>query len=423
MLALVSLGVFFYTSYGFTNWLAGRLAHVPSVVFAWERHVPFLAWTIIPYWTTNLFYAGSLFVCRGASELTVLTRRLLATQVVAVACFIAFPLKFSWGKPATSGLLGDLFTSLGAFDRPYNQAPSLHVALTVVLGATYLPRLPRWLWPVFSGWSALVIVSTMTTFQHHFIDLPTGALLGLLVLWALPDAGALPLAHWQWRVAPDRRRLGWYYMAAAVVLGGTASLAGGVWLWLFWPAISLALVALAYWAVGPALFAKTPGGTIPLAGTCLLAPYRIGAYVNSRIWTRRQPRRVAVASDVWLGRFPDAGDLDGIATVIDMTAEFARPAVKHVAWHSFPCLDLAAPPASLLAQAARALDKARARGPVLVCCALGYGRSVAVIVVWLMASGRAASMQQAIDMVRRVRPHLSLTPAQLAAIEEAVDGY
>ena len=31
------------------------------------------------------------------------------------------------------------------------------------------------------GWLVLVALSTMTTYQHHFIDLPTGALAGLLV--------------------------------------------------------------------------------------------------------------------------------------------------------------------------------------------------------------------------------------------------
>ena len=48
---LLGLGPFFFLSYGFANWLAGLHAEVGSVVFSWERGIPFLPWTIIPYWS------------------------------------------------------------------------------------------------------------------------------------------------------------------------------------------------------------------------------------------------------------------------------------------------------------------------------------------------------------------------------------
>ncbi len=58
ILYLAGLGIFFYASYGFANaWTAAR-SDVPAIVFDWEHHVPFLAWTIVPYWTTNAFYAA-----------------------------------------------------------------------------------------------------------------------------------------------------------------------------------------------------------------------------------------------------------------------------------------------------------------------------------------------------------------------------
>ena len=57
---LVLLGPFFYLSYGLANHLAASRADVPSLVFDWERHLPFWAWTIFPYWSLNLFYGLSL---------------------------------------------------------------------------------------------------------------------------------------------------------------------------------------------------------------------------------------------------------------------------------------------------------------------------------------------------------------------------
>jgi len=41
---------------------------------------------------------------------------------------------------------------------------------------------------------ALLFVSVLTTYQHHFIDLPTGALLGFFCLWLWPDGAASPVA-------------------------------------------------------------------------------------------------------------------------------------------------------------------------------------------------------------------------------------
>jgi len=417
--ALAALGVLFYASYGLANWVSGLRPHVASVVFGWEKRVPFLAWTIVPYWTTNVFYAGSLFLCADARELSVHVRRLLATQLVAIACFLIAPLKFSWPKPDTSGFFGALFDSLGAFDRPFNQAPSLHVALTFVLGALYLRHLPRKFVTPYLAWSALVIASTMTTFQHHFIDLPTGALLGLLVIWAWPMAGASPFAAARLTAAPDRRAIGLRYSLGALVLAALASALGGGFVWLFWPCVSLTLVASAYLALGPAAFAKDAEGRMGVAARLLLAPYRGAALINSRLWTRSEARRVTVAHWVFLGRFPAAADLAGVATVIDLTAEFSRPA-SNVEWRAFPCLDLAASEPQTLRRAARAISEARALGPVLVCCALGCGRSVAALAVWLVRSGESESVEAAIARLLLVRPRLALSPAQKIAIEEAI---
>ena len=65
-----------------------------------------------------------------------------------------------------------------------------------------------------------------------------------------------------------------------------------------------------------------------------------------------------------------------------------------------------------------ALAALSAARPTLLCCALGYGRSATVAAAWLLASGRAAGVDDAMAMVRRARPGAVLTPAhrrQLAA--------
>ena len=131
---------FFFASYGFANWLAAQRAHVGAIVFAWERAIPFLPWTIVPYWSIDLFYGLSLFVCTHATRARHATRRrLLTAQVVAVACFIAFPLRFASCGRRPAGSFGLLFAVLGSFDKPFNQAPSLHIALLCILWVLLCP--------------------------------------------------------------------------------------------------------------------------------------------------------------------------------------------------------------------------------------------------------------------------------------------
>lgn len=171
---LCFLAPFFYVTYGVANWLASLRPGVPSILFDWEHAIPFLGWTIIPYWSINVFYGLSLFVCTTRDELDTHGRRLLTAQVVAVLCFILFPLRFAFTQPETGGLSGFLFAALTSFDQPFNQAPSLHIALLVILWVLYARHIPRWALCLLHPWFALIGVSVLTTYQHHFIDMPTG---------------------------------------------------------------------------------------------------------------------------------------------------------------------------------------------------------------------------------------------------------
>ncbi|SDR63061.1 Dual specificity phosphatase, catalytic domain [Rhizobiales bacterium GAS113] len=430
LLWLAGLGSLFYISYGGANWLASLHAHVPAIAFAWERQVPFLDWTILPYWSTNAFYAASVFVCATRRELDTHVRRLLTAQIVAVICFIIVPLRFSWPKPDTSGLFGFLFAALGAFDKPFNQAPSLHVALTVILWSLYVRHLPRRVLPLFHAWSALVVASVMTTFQHHFVDIPTGALLGLFCVWTWPWEGEPPLARLSLTRCPDRLWLARYYGAGAVTLATVVIAAfslgaDGAWLWLLWLAFALAMVASGYAAIGPALFQKRRDGGMSVSARLLLAPYRLCAFVNSRLWTYGDAKPALIAEGLHIGRFPTSAELrrGKFRCVVDLTAEFAAPRfASNLAgrWQSVPMLDLVAPPPDALIEAATAIERARPQGPILVCCALGYGRSVAAVATWLIRSGRARDVAEAAAQLKAARPRLALSRAQLAAIAEAV---
>jgi membrane-associated phospholipid phosphatase len=203
---LLFLASFFYSTYGFANWAAAQHEHVGSIVYDWERAIPFLAWTIIPYWTINAFYAVSLFINRTTQGVDRLAGRYLTAQLIAVACFLAFPLAASFTRPETSGLPGFMFDVLGGFDKPFNQAPSLHIALTVIIWDHLRRRVSGAIRLAWHIWCFLIAASVLTTYQHHFIDIPTGALLGLFALWLFPADGPLPFSDVRWTADAKSRR-------------------------------------------------------------------------------------------------------------------------------------------------------------------------------------------------------------------------
>lgn len=415
---LAGLAPFFYLSYGLANHWAATRARVPSVVFDWEQQIPFVDWTVLPYWTINAFYGLSFFLARTRHELDRHGARLLTAQCVAVVCFVFWPLHFSFGQPAVHGWPAFFFDALRGFDRPFNQAPSLHIALAVILWDLYRRRIDaRWARGVLHIWTLAICISVLTTFQHHFIDIPTGALLGVICVWLWPLERRVALPR-TWRTAQDRQRLklAALYAAGAVFCALLAGRWGGPALWLLWGTVALAVVALNYLGFGVHGFQVDSQGRISWPARVLLAPYRLGAWLNARWWTRRLAQADEVWPGVWLGRLPDS--TQPRRQLVSLCAELqARdPQVTRCV----PALDLVVPRPQLLRRAAAAIEaQHRAGQPVLVGCGLGFSRSAAAMLCWLLRSGRATSLEQALEQVRRARPRIVLNAAWLRAVREA----
>lgn len=413
---LLFLAPFFFVSYGYANRLAAQRAVTDSLFFPWETAIPFLPWTILPYWSIDLFYGLSFLCCRDARAVDRHALRLLSAQLISVACFLAFPLRFAFTRPAADGLFGILFDALTSFDQPYNQAPSLHISLLLIIWMQFARlSLPPAVRAMVHAWALLIGLSVLTTWQHHFIDLPSGAAVGLLCLWLWPDDSPSPLRPDR-PVATARRRLAAYYAGGAILAGAAAVILGGSALWLAWLTVALALVAVNYAWSGAAGFQKRQGRH-SLAATCLLAPYTIGAWLNSRAWTRGQRPADRIADDVWLGRLPSAADMraGGFTALCDLCAELPAPRGDwRYAGHSW--LDLIPPTAAQLRAAAGSMDALLGHGPLLVACALGYSRSVAAVAAWLYLSGRCATTAEALELVAEKRPQVVVGPALRAVL-------
>jgi membrane-associated phospholipid phosphatase len=177
---LAWLTTVFVVLYRLSNQYTQGRGDVGRAVFDWERAIPFVPWTVLPYLSIGVFFLASFFLCRDKGAQDRHSLRLLLALGISLLCYALLPLRFMFERPGTDGIFGLLFAGLSAFDMPYNRAPSLHISMLVLLWVRYAPFVRGALRVALQGWFALIGISVLTTYQHHVIDVPAGLAVGLL---------------------------------------------------------------------------------------------------------------------------------------------------------------------------------------------------------------------------------------------------
>ncbi len=417
------MGALFFLVYGGTNWITSWRTDVGTLYFPWERRIPFIPILIIPYMSIDLFFIGSFFLCMNHEELRALTRRVTFAILLSGAGFLLFPLRFAFERPAVPGELGAIFGLLSALDQPYNLVPSLHISLLAIIRAVYGRRAHGWLRAALEAWFALIAASTVLTYQHHVLDVASGGIVAILAFLLFPDRGLQIHDMWHDPVWYRQRTnaVGTRYGFGAVVL---LLVAYAAWPWaaiLAWPAIALGVASLAYFGDGPSVFRKS-GGVIRLWMRVILAPYHLGVAVCHLYYRRITPPYAEVVPGILIGRRLSNSESEhlirvGVRAVLDLTCEMSESnALRHVKYHNVQILDLAVPSPGQLAEAVRFLRNYRPNGPVYIHCALGYSRTACVVAAYLLMAGFAASVDDAIRMVRRARPKIVLSEGLVQAL-------
>ena len=189
----IALSVLFLIVYGGCNWITAHRANIPIFFFWWEIAIPFVAFFILPYMSIDLFFVAAPFLCRTERELSILAKRIAVAIIVAGICFLVFPLRFAFARPHADGWLGAIFDWFRGMDAPFNQLPSLHAALMLILADVYVRHtrgIVRWAIVV---WFLLIALSPLLTYQHHLIDIAGGFVLAGLCFWIFrtPDLSSL----------------------------------------------------------------------------------------------------------------------------------------------------------------------------------------------------------------------------------------
>jgi membrane-associated phospholipid phosphatase len=415
------LSLLFLVVYGATNWFTSLRSDVDIVAFGWERHIPFVPWTIIPYMSIDLFFIAAPFVCRTENEARLLAKRITFAIIVAGLCFLLFPFRFAFDRPSASGWLGVVFDQFRAMDQPHNLLPSLHITLRTILAAVYVKR-ARGFWRALCHvWFSLIGFSTLLTYQHHLLDVAGGFVLAAYCFYVFrDDAAKLP-------VVPNTRVGAYYAIAGALILFVAWSLRPWGML-LLWPVAALAIIAAAYFRRGPGVFRKT-GGRLPLSTRLALGPYLLGQYASLLYYQRQCRPWDAVLPNIWIGRKLRGSEAaealrQGVTAVVDLTADMdeARPFLQNCSYLNIPLLDLTAPTQQQLAEAIHFIAQNAGNGIVYIHCKIGYSRSAAIVGAYLLETGAAPTADKALALLQRVRPSIVVRPEVHTALAEFARG-
>ncbi len=413
------LSFWFVLVYNGCNYLASLRPEVGHVAFWWERFMPFFPVLIIPYWSIDLLFVLAPFFCRSDFLLRQHLKRVTLGIAIAGFFFLNFPLTLAFQRPPVEGFLGKLFSSLETMNNFYNCAPSLHIVLRTNLWPIYVTP-ARGMARIFIGlWFFSIGLSTLFCWQHHLVDVFTGQLLGLFCLFVLPSVPFVRPFVDRARGINARSDIALRYSLGAL---GLWILCWSFWytsVLLLWPALSLSLVAAAYWGMGPTFLRKYQGRQLQGA-RWLLNPYRWVSQWTASYFNAGQPAYAEAQPGLFVGRRLNQQEALAlpVEAVLDLTAEYDEvPAFLERTYLNLPVLDLTAPSLDQLRQG---VEFVRAHPNCYIHCSLGLGRSVTFLVAYWISQGQ--SLGDALTRAQQVRPRLRLTQSHLQVLEEFAQG-
>jgi hypothetical protein len=215
-------------------------------------------------------------------------------------------------------------------------------------------------------------------------------------------------------------RYGLIFLLLGIACGCVCAAGGALWSRLLTAdaALCFTLVGAAYLGVGPGVFGKRANGSLPLLAYVLFRPYLLLNVLSLGFWAilaRERPYH-EVASNLYLGRRLLAWDplpVDGFTAVLDVTCEFPERAdLRRLAYLCLPLLDSTAPSAAQLVEAVGFVRDYVERGPVLIHCALGHGRSATVAAAYLVSLGLVPDADAAEAHLKARRPGVHLSSCQ-----------
>jgi protein-tyrosine phosphatase len=209
--------------------------------------------------------------------------------------------------------------------------------------------------------------------------------------------------------------------AAYAALCAVPLLAGRVVL--LWVSCAFAVVAVAYALGRSRLLMKRDDGSQPMVAWLIFWPYFLLARISFQLYRLTNSHKVPfaeVAPGIWFGRRLTSAEIRNASVkwtaFLDLAAELPRIAPADAEYRSLPMLDGAAPFPEQLRDVVAWIDQAMKRGPILVHCALGHGRTGTVVVAWLLLHGHVPDVTSGIRHLATRRSTFGMSKAQAEAL-------
>lgn len=401
--ALLLCSVVFMTVYNYSAWHASNLQKVSSFIFDFEKHIPFLPWTIIPYMASGLFFCSVFFFCNTKEQLKILTRRMLFVTIVAGICFLLFPLKFSLQKPEIdNSIFGYSFQFLSTFDSPFNQAPSLHIAYAFIFWSVF-KDLKKWRM-LLLFWLIALGISTLTTYQHHFIDIIAGTILAHISFLIFPYQKN-NFSYRNFQVANFYFLVGWMFVLTSLLL---YKFSDESWLILLWPALVMILIGYHY-QKNNIHFLKNNNGYIPFYKKLFYFPYTFIYWIFWK-FLRKNKRPLEIVPNLYISSKLSKKDLTHFGInkntfVYDLAAEMEEGKIikEKSTYFSVPFLDIGTldihQTKKLVTEIVENYHQLPTDGKILIHCTMGYTRS-SVIGILVMKNILSLPLNQAITNMK-----------------------
>lgn len=193
---LIHLGGFgvVFLLYTLTNAYTDKLSQthlIANVATVMDGYMPFVPASVVIYLCSVPLIVYLYLSAEYIDKCREISAYLILSTLIAVLCFYITPLQVSYPSklPIQYQAWGIdwqfAYRILGRMDKPFNQLPSLHacyasIAIIIISKQSCINRLYRYGLIILSG---LVIISTLTTHQHHLYDVLFGVLLAVLVIY------------------------------------------------------------------------------------------------------------------------------------------------------------------------------------------------------------------------------------------------
>lgn len=177
---LVGLGwtLAFYVLYGGASFITGLHQYRLRVDFSFEQNIPFVPAMALAYIFLIPALQLSPFIIRERAAYLRFARLLVYELMAAAVIFVILPVGNSFPKPDPSGLFKTVFQLADYLNLEHNHVPSMHVAFAVTVGQVYSTYVRGMVGKAIIGcFSALIVVATVLTHQHHLVDVVAGCVL------------------------------------------------------------------------------------------------------------------------------------------------------------------------------------------------------------------------------------------------------